>query len=150
MPPTDGRAGCDDSIGLGRPLAVASAIHWLKFNLIALRQKAPFIAGLPGGFIQTRSTCQRCNLLGHRPTDQFGIIGDRLGSADEIALDFLTGLAHQEIQLGLGFDALGSNWKVEPATETDYGTDDGFRLLIPLQVRDECPVDLDLVEWEGL
>src|ERR1700730_5053316 len=124
--------------------------HFADAQFQSDHQKAPFIAGLLGGFIQTRSTRQRFNLVGNRPTDQFGIIGDRLGSADEIALDFLTGLAHQEIQLGLGFDALGSNWKVEPATETDYGTDDGFRLLIPLQVRDECPVDLDLVEWEGL
>ena len=97
-----------------------------------------------------RSACNRAD-LGHVSTaDQVRIQVNRGWSADQITLDLVAGLLREEVELALGFHALGNDRKMEPPSQPDHGTDDGGRLWIGLDVRDELSVDLDLVEREFL
>src|SRR3981081_1479164 len=79
---------------------------------------------------------------------QFGIVGDRKRVADQKTLHFITKLFGEECELRGVLDTLGAHRQLKAASEPDDGADDGRRLRIPFQIRDEGLVDLDLIEGE--
>ena len=82
--------------------------------------------------------------------NQAGILGDRRGAADEIALYAVAASIGEERQLLMCFDAFGDDRDVEAVAEADHGLDDGGRLRIARQMHHESTVDLDLVEGKSL
>src|ERR1700743_68023 len=74
---------------------------------------------------------------------------DRRRAAEQEALYLVAGFVAQELQLGVGLDALGQHRQTEAAAQSEHRADDGGCLAVGVYGLDEGAVDLDLVEREG-
>src|SRR5581483_2215996 len=83
-------------------------------------------------------------------TGQIGIIVDKLGFADQIALDAEALLFGQKGELIGGLDPFGNDRQAESPSEPDDGADDLLCLTAILEIGHERPVNLELIEGEGL
>src|SRR5665647_3910533 len=79
-----------------------------------------------------------------------GVLADRQGFAEEIALHHVAAFVGEEAELLLGFHALGDDRHLQAMAEPDDGPDDRGRLRVAAEIDDEGAVDLDLVERESL
>jgi len=75
---------------------------------------------------------------------------DRLGLAEQIALQLLAVFADQEAHLAGGLDPLCHDADAQAASQPQHGAHDHRGLRAGFDLPDEGPVDLDLVEGEGL
>lgn len=87
---------------------------------------------------------------GNHAADELGIGLDRLRLPGEIALHLVAALQRQERELAFGLDALGENRNVQAVPERDDGAHDRHRMVIIVEIANEDPVDLDLLEREGV
>src|ERR1700688_3483028 len=82
--------------------------------------------------------------------DQRGVLRDRQGFTEEIALHRVAAHFREEGELLLGLHALGDDRHFETMAEADHGAHDRGRLRIAPEIDDKGAVDLDLVERERL
>src|SRR3979409_1777366 len=82
--------------------------------------------------------------------DQGGVLSDRRGLAEKVALHRVAALIGEESELLLGFHALGDDRHLQAVAEPDPRATDRRRLRIAAEIDDEGAVDLDLVERERL
>src|SRR3984957_19715407 len=82
--------------------------------------------------------------------DQRGVLPDRQGFAEEIALHRIAAHFREEPELLLGLHALCDDRHFETMAKADYGAHDRGRLRIASEIDDKGAVDLDLVERERL
>src|SRR4051794_32246395 len=84
-------------------------------------------------------------IVGGTAADQRGVVPDRLGLAEEIALHRVAALVREEAELLLGLDAFGNDRHFQAVAEIDDGANDRRRLRIAPEIHHEGAVDLDLV-----
>src|ERR1700692_3674763 len=82
--------------------------------------------------------------------DQRGVLPDRQGFAEEIALHRVAAHFREEAELLLGLHALGDDRHFETMAKADHGAHDRGRLRVASEIDDKVAVDLDLVERERL
>jgi hypothetical protein len=105
---------------------------------------------LPRKACAPRSCALSVEATFHADADQIEVPLDQVGTADEIALHLVAGLARQEGALGLRLHPFRDDRNVEGTREAQDRADDLGRLGSGLKVGDEAAVDLDLVERERL
>src|SRR5687768_5906487 len=110
-------------------------------------------AGAPGAIRRRRSgAAARARGLGHCLPVAFEDDGvekmDRVGAADQIALDLVAAFGTQHFELLGRLHAFGEHRDAEAAAEADDRADDRSRLGVVDHVLNEAAVDLDLVERE--
>src|SRR5216684_3266089 len=82
--------------------------------------------------------------------DQRGILPDRRGFADKIALHRVAAHLREETELFLGFHPLRDDRHFQAVAKADHRPNDRRRLRIASEIHDEGAVDLDLVERKSL
>src|SRR4029450_6693147 len=91
---------------------------------------------------------QLCDLAAIAGKDDAFEMADRVGPADQIALNLVAALGAQGFELLGGLDPFRHHRHAEAVAESDHRADDRLRLRIADHVVDEAAVDLDLVEGE--
>ena len=121
------------------------------FNPLRQHHRPPRIQFTPFARIRSTRSGQRLPPrppLNPRAANNFCVIVNRLGPANEITLNLIAVFIRKEPKLLFRFDAFRHHRKIEPATKSNDCANDRRRLLAMIEIGNESLIDLDLVEWK--